>query len=107
MILTALVVGLFMWFVLTIIKQIMNYRLKNKVIEKAIPEQIVTSLFETDGKEHKNANIKWFAILTGIGVGLTIVYYTLPLGIHSLAIIAFCMAASFLSYFIFLKRTEK
>jgi len=45
--------------------------------------------------------------LTGIGLGLTIINYTLPLGIHSFAIIAFSIAASFLGYFLFLKQDEK
>ena len=63
--------------------------------------------FRTNPKEDRNINIKWFAILTGIGMGLTIINYTLPLGIHPLAIIAFSIAASFLGYFLFLKQDEK
>ena len=101
------VVGMFMLFILAIMKYIINYRLKNKIVEKGVPDHIVTSILHTDPKGNRNANIKYFAILTGIGVGLTIVYYTLPLDIHSVAIMAFCIGASFLGYFLFLKYTEK
>lgn len=104
---TIFVLGLFMIFILVILKRIMEYRLKNKIIEKGIPENIVSSILQTNPKEDRNANIKWFAILAGLGAGLTIIYYTLPLGIHSLAIMAFCIAASFLGYFFFLKRSER
>ncbi len=99
--------GLFMIFILAIIKRIMDYRIKNKIVEKGIPENIASSILQTSPKENRNTNIKWFALLAGTGTGLTIIYYTLPLGIHSLAIMAFCIAASFLGYYFFLKQSEK
>ncbi|KIC93121.1 hypothetical protein [Flavihumibacter solisilvae] len=100
-------VGLFMIFILSIINRIMDYRLKNKIVEKGIPENLVSSILQTSPKENRNINIKWFSLLMGISLGLLIVYNTLPLGIHSLAIIAFCVATSFLGYYFFLKQSEK
>lgn len=96
-----------MTFILVTLKRIMDYRLKNKIIEKGIPENIASSIFQPNQKDDRNANIKWFSLFVGLGVGLTIIYYTLPLGIHSLAIISFCIAGSFLAYFFFLKHSEK
>ncbi|MEX6690168.1 hypothetical protein QTN47_21845 [Danxiaibacter flavus] len=104
---TIFVVGLFMIFILGITKRVMDYRIKNKIVEKGIPENIASSILQTSPKENRNINIKWFALLAGIGVALTIIYYTLPLGIHSLAIMSFCIAASFLGYYFFLKQSEK
>lgn len=104
---TIFTVGLFMIFILAIVKRVMDYRLKNKIVEKGIPENVISSILQTNPKEDRNINIKWFAILAGMGTGLTIIYYTLPLGIHSLAIMAFCIAAGFLGYFFFLKHPEK
>jgi ABC-type proline/glycine betaine transport system permease subunit len=104
---TILAVALFMLFILAIMKRILEYRLKNRIVEKGIPENIVSSILQTSSKEDRNINIKWFAILAGLGIGLTIIYYTLPLGIHSLAIMAFCIAASFLGYFFFLRQSER
>jgi hypothetical protein len=100
------VIGLFMIFFLTVFKKVMEYRLKNKIVERGIPENVASSILQTNPKEDRNTNIKWAAILAGLGAGFTIIYYTLPLGIHSLAIMAFSVAASFLSYFFFLKQSE-
>ena len=97
--------GLVMIFILAIIKRIMDYRIKNKIVEKEIPENIASSILQTSPNENRNTNIKWFALLTGIGVGLTIIYYTLPLGIHSLAIMAFSISLSFLGYYFYLKQS--
>jgi hypothetical protein len=96
-----------MLFILTVAKRIMDYRLKNKIIEKGIPENIISSILQTNPKEDRNLNIKWFAILSGLGIGLIIVNYTQPLGIHSLAIMAISISTSFLGYFFYLKHSEK
>lgn len=98
--------GIFMLFILALLKRILDNRLKNKIIDKGIPENIVSSILQTNPKEDRNSNIKWFAILTGLGIGLTIINYTLPLGFHSLAIMAFSIAASFLGYYLFAKKYD-
>lgn len=100
-----LVVVLFMLFILTILKRIFEYRLKNKIVDKGIPENVASSILQTKSREDRNINIKWFALLAGVGAGLTIIYFTLPLGIHSLAIMAFSIALSFLGYFFYLKQS--
>jgi hypothetical protein len=100
-------VGLFMVFILALIKRFMDHRIKNKIIDKGIPENFAASVLQQNPNENRNLNIKWFSLLAGIGVALTIIHYTLPLGIHSLAIMCFCVAASFLGYFWFLKQAEK
>lgn len=104
---TIFVVALFMLFILTILKRIFEYRLKNKIVEKGIPENVVSSILQTKSSEDRNINIKWFALLAGIGAGLAIVNYTLPLGFHSLAIMAFSISISFLGYYFFLRQAEK
>lgn len=104
---TIFTVGLFMLFILAIIKRYMDYRLKAKIVDKGIPESIASSILQTNPKEDRNMNIKWFALLAGIGAGLAIVNYTQPLGIHSLAIMAFSISASFLGYYLFTRYTEK
>lgn len=96
-----------MLFILTVLKRVVDFRLKNKIVEKGIPENIVASILQTNPKEDRNMNIKWFAILAGLGVAFTLINFTLPLGIHSLAIMAFCIAASFLGYFFFIKYSDK
>ena len=94
------IVSLCMWLLLAIMK-----RLKNKIVDKGVPDSIISSVLKTNPAEDLNSNIKWCAILMGLGVALTAIHYTQPLGIHSLAIMAFCMAGSFLGYFFFLKQS--
>ena len=100
-------VALFMLFILTIIRRTLEYRLKNKIVEKGIPENIAASVLQTNSQDDSHATIKWFFILMGLGAGLTIVHYTTPLGIHSLAIMAFSIAVSFLGYFLFIRFAKK
>jgi H+/Cl- antiporter ClcA len=106
MITFTIVLILFMTFILNVLKKIFEYRLKNKIVNKGIPQDVASSILQTSEGDNKNAPVKWFALLAGLGVGLTIVNYTLPLGIHSLAIMSFSIAFSFLGYFLFLKKTN-
>lgn len=94
-----LVVVLFMVFILLILKHIFDFRLKNKIVDNGIPENIIASILQTKPKEDGNVNLKWAFILAGLGVAFIIIYYTQPLGIHSLAIMSLCIAASFLGYY--------
>lgn len=100
-------IALVSFTVLTIIKRWMDYRLKNKLIDNGLSESIINSILQDDTNRNKNSNIKWFLILAGVGTALTIINYTLPLGIHSIAIMTFSVAVSFLIYFFFLKYSEK
>ena len=103
-----IVAGMFMLFIINIIKRIFEHRLKNKIVDKGISENIAHSILDTRTTEdNKNANIKWFSILAGIGIGLMGVYYTQPLSFHSLAIMAFSISLSFLGYYFFTRKTEK
>jgi len=105
---TIFVVAMFMYFIITIMKRIFEHRLKNKIVDKGISENIAHSILETKSTEdNKYANVKWFAILAGIGLGLTGVNYTQPLGFHSLAIMAFSISLSFLGYYFFIRNAEK
>ena len=102
-----LVFALLMIFILTILKRVLDYRIKTKIVEKGIPENIVSSILQTNAPEGRNINIKWFAILAGLGAGLLIVNYTQPLGFHSLAIMAFSISLSFLGYYFFVMQAGK
>jgi hypothetical protein len=101
------VVLAFMFFILAFLKSILEHRLKNKIVDKGVPENVVSSILQSSTGEEKHRNIKWFAILAGVGAGLLIVYYTQPLDIHSLAIMAFSISLSFLGYYLFLKHVNK
>ena len=101
---TIFVVLAFMIFILSIIKRMLEHRIKNKIVDKGVPESLAASILQKNIGESIHANIKWFALLTGLSAGLIIVNYTLPLGIHSLAIMSFSIALSFLGYYLYLKK---
>jgi hypothetical protein len=96
-----------MAFLLTFLKSILEHRLKNKIVDKGVPENVISSILQSSTGEEKHRNIKWFAILAGSGAGLLVVYYTRPLDIHSLAIMAFSISLSFLGYYLFIKHVDK
>jgi hypothetical protein len=91
----------------TFIRWLLDYRLKNKLIEKSAPDHVVSQLLQPITSDNKNVAIKWFALLMGLGTGLSFVDYFQPLGIHSLAIMSFSLAASFLGYYFYINRREK
>ena len=100
-------IGCLMLFIINVLKRILEYRLKNKIIDKGISETVAASILQSNSGENKNANIKWFSILAGIGIGLTFVNFSKPFGFHSLAIMAFSISLSFLGYYFFIRYTEK
>ena len=91
--------GFILLFILEVINRLFNFLLKRKALELGLQEA------PTSPQPDYTSPIKWLALWTGLGTGLTLIYYTLPLGIHSLAIMCFCLAASFLGYFLFLKHS--
>jgi hypothetical protein len=103
---TIFVVILVMIFILSVVKRMLDYRIKNRIVEKGVSGDLASSILRSDTGDG-DVNIKWFSILTGIGIGLMIVNYTLPLGIHSIAIMTFTIAVSFLGYHQYVKRSKK
>ena len=98
---------LILTFILTFAKSIMDNRLKARMIEKGVSDKVVEQLLQPDGKDVKGQAMKSFLLLSGIGLGLTIINFFLPIGIHSIAIMSFSIALSFLGYYYFLRRSEK
>jgi hypothetical protein len=96
-----------MVFILALLKRILDFRIKNRITEKGVSESLAASLLSEENGSARNASFKWFTLLAGAGVGLTIVNYTMPLGIHSLAIMSFSIAGSFLGYYLFVRQNEK
>lgn len=93
-----------MAFILIFLKKILEHKLKNKMLDKGVPETLVASILQKDPNSGKHNSMKWFFVLLGIGIGLCIVNYTLPLGIHSFAIMALSISMSFLCHYFYLQR---
>lgn len=104
--LAALIMYLVGIFILTIMRSLQDYRLKLKMMEKGVSEKVIEQFLQpATPKDTKQQSIKWFLILAAVGLGLTIVNFTLPLGIHSVAIMAFSISLSFLGYYYFIRRS--
>ena len=97
-----LVIYLLSNFILKIIRQSLDFKLRNKIIDKGTSEPIVAQILQPESnKEKRNYLLQWFFVLAAIGLGFTIMIITKPFGLHSLAIMAFSVAAGFGGYYFF------
>lgn len=99
-------IGLVVTLIIQVTRYILEFRLKNKIIDRGISEHLASSLLEKSSDDKKEDSIKWAFLLLGLSGGLIVTYYTMPLDIHSLAIIAFSIGLSFLAYYFFLKNSK-
>jgi hypothetical protein len=94
-------------FILKIIKMILDNRLKYKLLEKGVSADIVKEFLQPTAKDMKNEVLKWTVLFVGICCGLIVSYFFRPYGNHTVAIIAFSIAISFLIYYNFFYRSPK
>ncbi|MCA6364092.1 MAG: hypothetical protein IM638_13715 [Bacteroidetes bacterium] len=88
----------------TLVNYFLEYRLKNKLIERGMTEQLAAYSLTKNIQEKKNNAIKLAILFCGLGIGLTITYLTAPINIHSLAIMAFSLGLSYLAYFFYIRK---
>lgn len=103
------VLALFMlgYFVLAAIRMVLNYLLKNKIVEAAVISESVVERLLPGPQDEQNKVVKWVALLLSSGAGLMLCSWYMPLGIHSVIILLFSTALGFLAYYIFLRRQAK
>ena len=95
------------YFVLTAIKLVLNYLLKNKIVDTAIISESVVERLLPGPQDEQNKVVKWVALLLSTGAGLTACNWCLPLGLHSVIILVFSTALGLLAYSLFLRRQAK
>jgi hypothetical protein len=93
-------------FILTLIRQILDHRLKRRMLEKGVSEELARQFFQSNTKDVRTLTMKWFIIFLSVGAGFTVINMTQPLGIHSIAILCFCIAFGYLAYYFFVRKTE-
>lgn len=93
--------------IIQVTKYILDHKLKNKIIDRTISEQLANSILQKSVADKKDESIKWSILLLSLSVGLTVAYHTMPLHIHSLAIMAFSAGISYLIYFFYLQKKNK
>lgn len=102
-----LVIGFVVFMLITLVKYFLEFRLKNKLIDKGMSEQFSAYLLHKNDQDRKSEIMKLAILCCGISGGLTLTYFTAPIDIHSLAIMTFSIGISFLLYYFFLKRSKK
>lgn len=100
-----LLFALIMGFIITMTRLILDHRVKRKMIDKGISEELAAKVLQT-GKNTKNEALKWFLILLSIGSGFLIVSLFQPIGFHSIAIMAFTIAIGFMVYYFLIPRQK-
>ena len=102
---------LFMSFLIvmliTLVKYFLEFRLKNKLIDKGMANQLSNYLVEKKEQEKQNEIIKLAILFFGIGLGLLFTYFSAPLNIHSIAIMSLSLGLSYWAYFLYLKKQSK
>lgn len=101
-----LVIYLISAFIIQLIRQNLDYRLKSKIVEKGTEEHIVHQLVTPDTKDVRSTILQWVCALIGIATGFTLMYFTQPVGLHSLAIMAFSVAAGLGTYYLLTRRSK-
>jgi uncharacterized oligopeptide transporter (OPT) family protein len=88
-------------WILQMMKQNLDFRIKSKIIEKETSENVVSQLVQPNMKDagNKKTILQWAFVLAGIGAGFAIISFTRPFGLHSLSIMAFCLAGGFAAYY--------
>ena len=94
-----------MSFVYFILKIIFDNKLKNKIINRGLPESSLDSFFKSDKTEEKKNEIKWILILSSCAIGFMIIYYTLPFGFHSISILLTSIAIGMISNLFFNRKS--
>lgn len=105
-ILPILFIAFLVFMLISLVKYFLEFRLKNKLIEKGMSEQLSAYLLNNDDQEKQNDVIKLAILFCGIGTGLMTTYLTAPINIHSLAIMAFSLGLSYLAYFFYLRKQK-
>jgi hypothetical protein len=106
-ILFILVIYMISSFILQLVRQNLDFRLKNKILERQTEEHIVRQLLQPEKINPLNSVLQWICALVAIGVGFALINLTLPFGLHSLAIMAFSVAAGLGVYYYAAKRAKK
>jgi FtsH-binding integral membrane protein len=101
-----LIIYLVSSFILQLIRQNLDYRLKSKIIEKETAENVVGQLMPADKTNPSNTILQWFCTLVGVAIGFMVMTFTQPFGLHSLAIMAFSVAAGLGIYYFFTRRNK-
>ena len=97
-----LLVCLAVQLLLTIIKMFLDNRLKAKMIDKEVPEELIKQVIQPNHAEMIMDALKWVLLLAGLAAGI-FTASLFPIGILTIAVIVSGAALGFLVYYFLLK----
>lgn len=106
-ILAMIFVGLLVYLIISLVRYFLDHRLKNKLVDKGAAEHLAALIQDSNSTDKNDQAIRLAILFCGIGIGLMITYFTLPLHIHSLAIMSFSIGLSYMAHFFYLKNRKK
>lgn len=101
-----LVIYLISSFILQLVRNNFDFRLKSKIIERQTDEHIVSQIIQPDKPNSLSSILQWICALAAVGIGFLVIELTEPYGLHSLAIMALCVAAGLIVYYRMAKRPK-
>jgi H+/Cl- antiporter ClcA len=103
---TLLIIYLISSFILQLVRNNLDFRIKSKIIERQTDEHVVSQLMSPDRFNPLNTVLQWICALVAVGIGFLIIAMTEPFGLHSLAIMALSVAAGLFIYYRLAKRPK-
>ncbi|PSL33887.1 hypothetical protein [Dyadobacter jiangsuensis] len=103
---TVLLVALILAFLLELTRRYFQYRVKEKILESGVSEELAALLLQPDRRHNLQTCVKWLAIFLGMALGFTIVSLTNPAPWAALAVLSLCLSGSFAGYYLFLKKSD-
>jgi hypothetical protein len=94
-------------FILQLFRGSFDFRLKSKMLDRQTDENIVGKIVQSDRTNPLAAVLQWVCVLASVGIGFLLIELTEPFGLHSLAIMALCVAAGLGLYYYFASRAKK
>jgi len=106
---TATMIGMFLlaYFIIVLIRTILDYRLRSKLISKGVSDEVVRQFLKPADGDARMQVLKWALLLAGLGLGLILVQMAKPYGIHSLAIIVLSISISLIVYYFLMKKNPQ
>jgi hypothetical protein len=101
-----LVIYLISSFILQLVRNNLDFRLKSKILERQTEEHIVSQLVSPDRINPLNTVLQWICALVAVGIGFLIIGLTEPFGLHSLAIMALSVSAGLFIYYRLARRPK-
>lgn len=89
-------------FLIAMVRMLLNYRLKSKMISRGITITDIEKMLQIGTVEANDYAIKWFLLLLTAGIGLAVIG-NFPFGWLSVAVLAFSLSLGFAAYYVYLK----